>query len=159
MFQDARPMKQEDPSFNYELYYLDPADIKKDLPNIPQPYFLSSIFPEVDIAICRPLDYPFDHYSITHYGLCFYSKDIKVQYFPELNSYFIDSTSVLYETIIKGRSFISIPDKFGVPHMFDVDQLVVNRFFNIPLNTKTKVIHLDGSLYNHHYMNLEVVED
>ncbi len=159
MFINSKPVKAEDPNFNYSLYYLDPEDVKKELPNIPQPYFLSSVFPETDIAICRPLEYPFDHYSITHYGLCFYSKDIKIQFFPELNNYYIDSNTVLYETVLKGRSFIPIPNRYGVPHMFDVDKLVVNRFYNIPLNNKTKIIHLDGSLYNHHYLNLEVVED
>lgn len=145
-----------DPSFNFDLYYPYPDEIQHELQNIPQPYFLSTVFPETDIAICRPLDYPFDHYAITHYGICFYYKDIKLKYFAELQNYFIDATTVLYETILQGRSFISIPNRYNVPHMFDVDKLVANRFYNIPLDSNAKIIHLDGSLYNHHYLNLEV---
>ena len=141
--------------FNYKLFEMSLQEISKELATIPKPYFLSTVFPEVPVAICRPLDFPFEHYAITHYGLVFIYKNVQLRYFKECQAYYVDAATMCYETTLADKSFITLHSRFHIPKVFDVDRLVLERFYNIPLEDKVIVIHHDGVSFNHHFLNLE----
>lgn len=141
--------------FDYKLFEMTLSDINKELPTIPKPYFLSTVFPEVPIAICRPLEYPFDKYAITHYGLVFIYKDVQLRYFKECGAHYVDAATICYETILQEKSFVTLHDVQNIPHVFDIDRLVLERFYQIPFTDHIHILHIDGVPYNHHYLNLE----
>lgn len=129
------------------------------LKGIPKPYFISTLFPEVPIAICRPLEPPFEDYAITHHGVVFKFRPLEFMYVRE-NNYYTEELSfdsfVLPDITIDDEQFVIITDtRSNHTETFFVHRLILDRFHNVSLKDDVEVVFIDGFKGNPHMNNLE----
>lgn len=132
--------------------------LPKELMSIPKPHFVSTIFPEEPIAICRPLFSPFDNFAITHFGTVFKFRPLITVPVDD----FITLSPMAY-CIPKykrknDRQYVVLQNpKFGFRKSYFVDRLLLDRFYGVKVTDRVDVEFLDGDMSNPHVMNLEAI--
>lgn len=137
-----------------EFYEVFRDFVGADLKSLPHPYIVTYLFPEVPVAVCRPLDPPFDHLAITHYGEVFLWKPLLLTHLESFK--IIDPTSILIPKLSStNRQYVVLQNiKKGFRKAYFTDRLVMDRFYNVKLTEPVVIEHIDGNYSNNHYNNL-----
>ena len=129
-------------------------NLPKELKSIPKPYFISTLFPEEALMVCRPLMSPFDKFAITHTGIVFCYKPLNI-----IRTQFGNRIHSQNLCIPKYRHNDSRPivvlEALGIHRRFFIHRLILDRFYNVDLNEKIEVVYVDGDETNVHVGNLE----
>ena len=136
----------------------------QELPNlsgIPKPYFISTLFPETPVAICRPLDPPFEEYAVTHHGVVFKYKPLNLMY-TNTNGVIKEEHSfdffLLPDITQEDLQYVTLHDsRSGITNTFYVHRLALDRFYGVSIYDNVDTMFLDGSKGNPHMNNLEAI--
>lgn len=129
--------------------------LPKEMKFIPKPFFLTNLFLESPVAVCRPLFPPFDRFAITHYGEVFCYRPLKLLSF-DTDIKMIDPTMVISPTYTpSGRLKVLLQNiRTGVRKSYLIDRIMLERFYRVGLYERVEVEHLDGIETNNHINNL-----
>ena len=125
------------------------------------PYFFSTLFPEVPVALCSPLDPPFDHFAVTAHGTVFLYRPLKTVHFSfdllesTMETYIDPVSCCVPKPDHEGRLYIVLITYYGIHHTFYIDELICRKFFNIPSNQPIQVEYHDRDFSNIVFNNLE----
>lgn len=127
--------------------------IRQEFLSIPQPRYLSTLFTELPVVMCRPLDAPLDDFAITHHGVVFQARPLHTVTFGILSTIHPGAVAIpKYNK--KGEPYICLTDRAGRRHVFLVARLVLDRFFGVSLTDAISIEYVDGDPSNVHYLNL-----
>lgn len=131
-------------------------NLSKELKGFPKPWFVTNLFPESDLTVCRPLFPPFEIFAITHTGEIFCRRPLQTLRVSE-DFVMIDPSMVLVPRVTpSGRSIVTLQNiREGYRKDFLVERLVMERFWEVKLTDKVHIRHLDDDLLNNHIFNLE----
>lgn len=129
--------------------------LAKELKSIPKPFFISGLFPEEDIAICRPLSPPFDNFAITHFGTVFLSRPLHTHYIQDVLTLNIASYCIPKTSPRSFRQLVCLQNRnLNIRKTFFVDRLLLDRFYGVKLTDSVDVEYGDGDEQNVNIYNV-----
>ena len=144
-------MRYPDYGSEYNLELL--SCLPQELRTIPKPYFVSTLLPEVSIAICRPLFPPFDNYAIAHNGTVFQYRPLHTVSFGEHLT--LHPAAYCIPKVVNFVPLVRLASKLGHQKTYIVARLLLERFFHVSLTERISIDYLDNDSTNTHILNME----
>ena len=126
-----------------------------------RPSFYSTLFPEVPITLCCPLDPPFDKFAVTTHGTVFQFKPLHTVHFSfnplesTVETYIDPMSCCVPKRDHENRLYVVLMTYYGMHYTFYIDELICQYFYNVPSDQHIQIEYHDGDYDNVSYNNLE----